>query len=125
VGFNISAHDYLQASRLRAQLTRQFVHDVFADVDALITPTIPEPPPSYADAKAGTVDEVVRRMGRYSRLTRPFNALGLPALTVPCGFSTDGRPLGLQIVGRPFAEATVLQLGAAYQRVTDWHARRP
>jgi aspartyl-tRNA(Asn)/glutamyl-tRNA(Gln) amidotransferase subunit A len=125
VGFNISAHDYLQALRLRAQLTRQFVRDVFAEVDALITPTIPEPAPAYTDAKAGTVDDVVRRMGRYSRLTRPFNALGLPALTVPCGFSTDGLPLGLQIVGRPFAEATVLRLGAAYQRVTDWHDRRP
>ena len=125
VGFNISAHDYLQALRLRAQLTRQFVRDVFAEVDALITPTIPEPAPAYTDAKAGTVDDVVRRMGRYSRLTRPFNALGLPALTVPCGFSAEGLPFGLQIVGRPFAEATVLRLGAAYQRVTDWHDRRP
>jgi aspartyl-tRNA(Asn)/glutamyl-tRNA(Gln) amidotransferase subunit A len=125
VGFHISAHDYLQASRLRAQLTRQFVRDVFADVDLLITPTLPEPAPAYADAKAGSVDEVVRRMGRYSRLTRPFNALGLPALTVPCGYSSDGLPLGLQIVGRPFAEATVLRLGEAYQRATAWHQRRP
>ena len=125
VGFHISAHDYLQASRLRAQLTRQFVRDVFADVDVLITPTLPQPAPTYADAKAGSVDEVVRRMGRYSRLTRPFNALGLPALTVPCGFSRDGLPLGLQIVGRPFAEATVLRLGEAYRRATAWHVRHP
>jgi aspartyl-tRNA(Asn)/glutamyl-tRNA(Gln) amidotransferase subunit A len=125
VGFGISAHDYLQASRLRAQLARQFVRDVFGEVDALITPTIPEPAPAYADAKAGTVDEVVRRMGRFSRLTRPFNLLGLPALTVPCGLSPAGLPLGLQIVGRPFDEATVLRLGAAYQRVTDRHDRRP
>ena len=71
------------------------------------------------------MEDVVRRMGRFSRLTRPFNALGLPALTVPCGFSRDGLPLALQIVGRPFAEATVLRLGHAYQRATEWHARRP
>jgi aspartyl-tRNA(Asn)/glutamyl-tRNA(Gln) amidotransferase subunit A len=125
LGFHISAHDYLQASRLRAQLTRQFVRDVFAEVDVLITPTIPEPAPALSDAKAGSVDDVVKRMGRFSRLTRPFNALGLPALTVPCGFSSDGLPLALQIVGRPFDEATVLRLGHAYQRVTEWHVRRP
>ncbi len=125
VGFQISAHDYLQAGRLRAQLARQFVADVFADVDVLIVPAIPEPAPALADAKAGSVEDVVERMGRFSRLTRPFNGLGLPALTVPCGFSADGRPFALQIVGRPFAEATVLRLGHAYQGVTDWHTRRP
>ena len=64
-------------------------------------------------------------MGRFSRLTRPFNGLGLPALSVPCGFSGDGRPLAVQIVGRPFDEATVLRLGHAYERATDWGARRP
>jgi aspartyl-tRNA(Asn)/glutamyl-tRNA(Gln) amidotransferase subunit A len=55
-------------------------------------------------------------MGRFSRLTRPFNGLGLPALALPCGAASDGRPLALQIVGRPFDEATVLRLGHAYQR---------
>jgi aspartyl-tRNA(Asn)/glutamyl-tRNA(Gln) amidotransferase subunit A len=124
IGFQIPAHDYLQAGRLRAQLARQFVAGVFADVDVLIAATIPEAAPALADAKAGSADDVVARMGRFSRLTRPFNGLGLPALSVPCGFSADGRPLAFQIVGRPFAEATVLRLGHAYQRVTDWHARR-
>jgi aspartyl-tRNA(Asn)/glutamyl-tRNA(Gln) amidotransferase subunit A len=125
VGFQISARDYLQAGRLRAQLARQFVADVFADVDVLVVPAIPEPAPALADAKAGSVDDVVARMGQFSRLTRPLNSLGLPALSVPCGFSADGRPLAFQIVGRPFAEATVLRLGHAYQGVTDWHSRRP
>ena len=59
---------------------------------------------------AGAVEEIVRRMGRFSRLTRPFNGLGLPVLAVPCGLSADGRPLGLQIVGRPFDEATIFRL---------------
>ena len=125
VGFQISARDYLQAGRLRAQLARQFVAEVFADVDVLIVPAIPEPAPSLADAKAGSVDDVVARMGQFSRLTRPFNSLGFPALSVPCGFSGDGRPISFQVVGRPFAEATVLRLGHAYQGVTDWHTRRP
>jgi len=125
VGFQISAHDYLQAGRLRAQLARQFVADVFAEVDVLVAPTIPEAAPALANAKAGTAEDVVARMGTFSRLTRPFNGLGLPALSVPCGFSADGRPLAMQLVGRPFAESTVLRVGHAYQRVTDWHTRRP
>jgi aspartyl-tRNA(Asn)/glutamyl-tRNA(Gln) amidotransferase subunit A len=125
VGFHVSAQDYLQAGRLRARLARQFVAEVFADVDVLIAPTIPEPAPPLAETTAGPVEAFVQRMGRFSRLTRPFNALGLPALSVPCGFSADGRPLAFQLVGRPFAEATVLRLGHAYQRETDWHTRRP
>jgi Asp-tRNA(Asn)/Glu-tRNA(Gln) amidotransferase A subunit family amidase len=125
VGFHISAHDYLQASRLRARLARSFVAEAFADVDVLIVPTIPEAPPLHAEMKAGPVEAFVERMGRFSRLTRPFNGLGVPALSVPCGFSADGRPFALQIVGRPFAEATVLRLGHAYQSVTEWHTRRP
>ena len=125
VGFHISAHDYLQALRLRSRLTREFVAEVFAEVDALVVPAIPEPAPSLEAAKAGSVDDVVARMGRFSRLTRPFNTLGLPALTVPCGFSSDARPLALQIVGRAFDEATVLRMGHAYQQATSWHVEGP
>lgn len=118
VGFNISAHDYLQAQRLRARLTREFVVEVFRAVDVLVAPVIPEPAPALDGVKAGSVEDVVRRMGRFSRLTRPFSALGLPALSVPVGLSADGRPLALQIVGRPFDEATVLRLGHAYETAT-------
>ena len=125
VGFHLTAHDYLQALRLRTRYARAFVAEVFAEVDALLAPVIPEPAPALDAVKAGTVDEVVMRMGRFSRLTRPFNGLGLPALSVPCGFSADGRPLALQVVGRPFDEATVLRLGHAYERATDWITRRP
>ena len=125
VGFHISAHDYLQALRLRARLTREFIADVFPEIDALVAPAIPEPAPELAATKAGTADEFVARMGRFSRLTRPFNGLGLPALALPCGMSADGRPLALQIVGRPFDEATVLRLGHAYQQATTWHLTPP
>jgi aspartyl-tRNA(Asn)/glutamyl-tRNA(Gln) amidotransferase subunit A len=113
-GFHISAHDYLQALRLRGRLTREFVREVFGEVDALVLPVIPEPAPALDAVKAGTPDEIVAMMGRFSRLTRPFN--GLPALALPCGAAPDGRPLALQIVGRPFDEGTVLRLGHAYER---------
>ena len=125
VGLHVSAHDYLQAGRLRARLTREFVAEVFAEVDVVLAPAIPEPAPALAAVTAGPADEIVRRMGRFSRLTRPFNVLGLPVVSVPCGFTADGRPLGLQIAGRPFDEATILRLAHAYEQATDWHRRRP
>src|SRR5262245_42744488 len=67
----------------------------------------------------------IKQMGRFSRLTRPFNGLGLPALSLPCGFSTRGLPLALAIVGRPFDEATVLRAGQAYEQAAGWVSRRP
>jgi aspartyl-tRNA(Asn)/glutamyl-tRNA(Gln) amidotransferase subunit A len=125
LGMHIAAHDYLQALRLRAHLTRDFIADVFARVDVLLAPVIPEPAPPLTHATEGSVDELVARQGRFSRLTRPFNGLGLPALSVPCGFSSAGLPLGFQLVGRPFAEPTVLRAGHAYQQATDWLSRLP
>jgi aspartyl-tRNA(Asn)/glutamyl-tRNA(Gln) amidotransferase subunit A len=116
IGFGIAATDYLQALRLRARLARTFIADVFARVDLLVAPVIPEPAPTYAACEAGGVEAKVARMGRFSRLTRPFNGLGLPALAVPCGLSPAGLPFAFQIVGRPFDEARVLRLGHAFER---------
>jgi aspartyl-tRNA(Asn)/glutamyl-tRNA(Gln) amidotransferase subunit A len=124
-GLTVSAYEYLQGQRLRARFTREFIEAVFSRIDVLVTPTIPEPAPALADAKAGASVDIVARMGRFSRLTRPFNALGVPALSVPCGAAADGRPLAMQLVGRPFEEATLLRLGDAYERATAWHRRRP
>jgi aspartyl-tRNA(Asn)/glutamyl-tRNA(Gln) amidotransferase subunit A len=126
VGLHIAAFDYLQSLRLRARLAREFIDAVFADVDVLVIPTIPEPPPPLAEVTEVPVGEVIARMARFSRLTRPFNGLGLPALSVPCGFSADGLPLGLQIIGRPFDEATVLRVGRAWEQAAgEIMARRP
>jgi aspartyl-tRNA(Asn)/glutamyl-tRNA(Gln) amidotransferase subunit A len=125
LGFRIPAHDYLQALRLRARLARRFLREVFAEADVLVAPVIPEPAPPIADAIAGAPEEVARRQGRFSRLTRPFNGFGAPALALPCGFSGEGLPLALQIVGRPFDEATVLRAGHAYEQAAGWHRRRP
>jgi aspartyl-tRNA(Asn)/glutamyl-tRNA(Gln) amidotransferase subunit A len=125
LGFRISAYDYLQALRLRARLTRAFIHEVFAGADVLVAPVIPEPAPPLAHAIEGTVEELTERQGRFARLTRSINGLGLPALALPCGFSQAGLPLAMQIIGRPFDEATVLRAGQAYERAAGWTARRP
>ena len=122
-GFSVSAVQYLEAQRIRERFAREFAATAFADADVLLTPTIPEPAPAYAAAKAGSVEDIVARMGRFSRLTRPLNAAAVPAVSVPCGWTSDGRPLALQIVGRPFDEATVLRVARAYERAADW--RRP
>jgi aspartyl-tRNA(Asn)/glutamyl-tRNA(Gln) amidotransferase subunit A len=124
IGLHVSAHDYLQAGRLRARLTREFVDEVFGEVDAILAAAIPEPAPQLAAVTAGAVEEIVRRMGRFSRLTRPFNGLGLPVLAVPCGLSADGLPLGLQIVGRPFDEATIFRLGLTVEQALPRPAPR-
>jgi aspartyl-tRNA(Asn)/glutamyl-tRNA(Gln) amidotransferase subunit A len=111
--------------RVRARATRVFIREVFREVDLLVAPVIPEPALPWAEAKAGSPGEVARRMGRFSRLTRPLNALGLPALSLPCGTSPDHRPLAVQIVGRPFDEAGVLRLARACERETAWTSARP
>ena len=111
VGLRVRAHDYLQALRLRAQLARGFIREVFAEVDALVAPVIPEPGPALADVKSGSVDEVVARMGRFSRLARPFNGLRLPALSVPCGFSASG-PAARAPGGGPAVRRTASSYGS-------------
>jgi aspartyl-tRNA(Asn)/glutamyl-tRNA(Gln) amidotransferase subunit A len=124
-GLDVKAVDYVQALRRRPEIAREFIAVAFADADVLITPTTGEPPPTYATAKSGTVADVVARMAAFTRCTRVFNTIGLPALSLPCGFTAAGLPLALQIVGRPFDEATVLRVGHAYEQATDWHRRRP
>lgn len=125
IGFSISATDYLQALRLRARLTRAFIDEAFSDVDVLVLPVIPEPAPTYEANEVGGVEAKVARMGRFSRLTRPINGLGLPALSVPCGLSRAGLPLAFQIVARPFDEETVAWLGHMYERAAGGVRRPP
>jgi aspartyl-tRNA(Asn)/glutamyl-tRNA(Gln) amidotransferase subunit A len=124
-GFAVSAVEYLQALEQRTKVTREFIATIFAEADVLVTPTIPEPAPTYATAKAGSVADVIARMIAFTRFTRVFNTVGLPALSLPCGFTAAGLPVALQIVGRPFDEATVLRVAHAYEQATEWHRRRP
>jgi aspartyl-tRNA(Asn)/glutamyl-tRNA(Gln) amidotransferase subunit A len=110
---------YIEARR-QLILARRSVAAVFADVDVLVTPTTMAPPVRVADALAAAPDEF-----GMIRNTLPFNALGLPTISVPCGFTRAGLPIGLQITGPRLGEARVLALGHAYEQATDWHLREP
>jgi aspartyl-tRNA(Asn)/glutamyl-tRNA(Gln) amidotransferase subunit A len=124
VGAFVSGADYLKGQRVR-RLLRDEVDQALGGVDVLIAPTVP-----IAATEVGVreVDVNGRREAvrpSLIRYTRPFNASGHPAASVPCGFTADGLPIGMQVIGRSFDEATVLRVADAYQRVTDWHTRRP
>jgi len=112
----VSAEEYLAAQRIRERVTAEFL-DAFThqDLDALVTPATP-----YTAFGLGASPP--QDMGR---LTRPLSLAGLPSLSIPCGYSEAGMPIGMQLVGRSLDEQTLLQIGHAYQRVTDWHSRIP
>lgn len=124
VGAFVSGADYLKGQRVR-RLIRDEVDRVLGGVDVLIAPTVPiaATPVGAREAVVNGAPQPVRPS--LLRYTRPFNASGHPAASVPCGFTADGLPIGMQVIGRSFDEATVLRVADAYQRVTDWHARRP
>ena len=110
----LPATDYIHAQRLRKRMQLEFAQ-VWSTVDCLIAPTTPNTAPRVGDTtvKLGGKEEDVRLAT--TRLVRSFNLLGLPALSMPCGVSTDGLPVGLQIVGAPFEEALLLRVGAAME----------
>jgi aspartyl-tRNA(Asn)/glutamyl-tRNA(Gln) amidotransferase subunit A len=92
---------------------------MFDQFDVLILPTTPIAAPVLEGENA------VERARQLTRFTAPFNLTGLPALTVPCGFTHEELPIGLQIVSRPWNEAGVLRTGYAYQQATTWHKMKP
>jgi Asp-tRNA(Asn)/Glu-tRNA(Gln) amidotransferase A subunit family amidase len=108
------------ARRARSQIKEE-VRQAFStgSLDAILTPTLPRTS-IRLDTMVISVD-----LPRYMSFTIPWNLTGQPALSVPCGFSSDELPVGLQIIGRPFDEARVLGVGRAYQSLTSWHRRRP
>jgi aspartyl-tRNA(Asn)/glutamyl-tRNA(Gln) amidotransferase subunit A len=124
LGNFVLARDYLQAQRFRTLLGNRLA-EALQHVDFLVTPTLPITATSMGEpiVEIREVEQPVYLA--LLRNTEPFNLAGLPALTVPCGFSSKGLPIGLQIVGRPFDEAGTLRVGHAFQCATDWHLRRP
>jgi len=123
-GKGVSAIEYVKAQRARMQFRRDMLA-ACANVDVLLTPGELVPPPLH-DARSLTINgKETSLMAALISATCPFNLTGQPALTVPCGFSASGLPLALQIIGKPFDEATVLQVGHAYEVHTSWHEHRP
>jgi aspartyl-tRNA(Asn)/glutamyl-tRNA(Gln) amidotransferase subunit A len=115
---DVVAADYIVARRNLQQLRRS-IRDVFRSVDLLITPTTPIPPSTINEAREEG-ENLLR-----SRNTRPFNHYALPTVSVPCGFTRNGLPIGLQISGPPWAEGRVLALARAYGNSSLWHKQRP
>jgi aspartyl-tRNA(Asn)/glutamyl-tRNA(Gln) amidotransferase subunit A len=124
-GVAIPAALYLEALQLRPRLLARFVEPVYARCDVLATPTLAEPVPTLAATDVGGGETMWTLIAALVRCVAPFNYLGLPALSVPVGPDGNGLPVGLQLVGRPFAEALLLRVAAAYQRHSDWHEHRP
>jgi aspartyl-tRNA(Asn)/glutamyl-tRNA(Gln) amidotransferase subunit A len=121
-GEGVSAAEYIRC-RGELEVARRNIGAVFADVDVLVTPTMPMPAPAIADLKKDP--EALRPAElRLLRNTRPFNVWGLPAISVPCGFTASGLPIGLQIAGAHWREDLVLRVAWAYERATAWHGRR-
>lgn len=116
-GYALTALDLTRATRRRLAVEREFAR-AFEQVDCLVAPTVPVLPRRIDEPDVGIVDAL-------TRLNSPQNMAGLPALSLPCGFSSSGLPIGLQLIAPAGRDEIALSLGAAYQRETDWHRRRP
>ncbi|HET9182716.1 MAG TPA: amidase [Candidatus Angelobacter sp.] len=122
-GSDITAAGYIEKYRELLHHRREVLH-VFEEVDLVLTPTSPVLPPSFAELKKQP-DKLRSKELVMLRNTRPWNVYGLPAISIPCGSSASGLPIGLQIIGAPGAEGVVMSLAYAYERETDWHKKRP
>jgi len=122
-GSDVTAPQYIQAQRELLHQRRQILQ-LFERVDLVLTPTTPKLAPTFSDLQSAP-DQLRNKELIMLRNTRPFNVYGLPSLSLNCGFSKSGLPIGLQIVGAPGAEGSVLALASAYQKQTDWHKQKP
>jgi len=118
LGATYLAVHYVQAQRLREMAVAVWRAEVFSKVDLIATPTTPI---SARPIEEGDLQVTFNLI----RFTNPLNFLGVPAISIPCGFTAEGLPVGLQLAGRWWDEATVLRAAYAYEQATDWHSRRP
>lgn len=123
-GLAIPAITYLETMRWRGPALAAHAEAV-AGLDAVIAPVSPVPAPTIAESDVGGGPGAEVVIQQLTRFTRPVNYLGVPALAIPCGFSRSGLPIGMQLIGGSFEEATLLRIGAAFQRATDFHNKMP
>jgi aspartyl-tRNA(Asn)/glutamyl-tRNA(Gln) amidotransferase subunit A len=125
-GLVLPATRYIEALSARGRHVAAFLDTVMADVDVLHCPAIPVPIPTIAETDLeGTGEAVLALVGRITQFTRPFNFLGVPAISVPCGFTGNGLPVAFQVAAKPFAEPLLLRVAASYQAATEFHERVP
>jgi aspartyl-tRNA(Asn)/glutamyl-tRNA(Gln) amidotransferase subunit A len=123
-GLAIPGVSYLEAMRWRGPALSAYLAAV-AGVDAVVAPVAPVAAPTIAESDVGNSPDAEAVIQRLTRFTRPINYLGLPSLSIPAGFTRGGLPVGMQLIGRPFDEAMLLRIGAAFQRASDFHERAP
>lgn len=123
-GFFISAVDFVEAQRARTLFYRESLN-MMKKIDLLAGPTVPVTAFEIGKTRVDVGERTAGAIALLTQYTRPFNLNGFPAVTVPCGFSGCGLPVGLQLAGRPLEEETVLRAAHAYEQSTDWHLRRP
>lgn len=125
VTLGTTGRDYVDAQRWRARGLRDFCAQVFTQCDALLAPVLSFAVPKISDVDVTGGPKMLAILDEITRLMRPVNLLGLPGLALPAGFTPNGLPCGMQMLGRPFAESLLYRIGAAYQSATDWHTRMP
>lgn len=121
----VPAGAYLAMVQARARVIREFVAAVFSRCDVLHCPVIGTPVPTLDETDVGDRPEFGQMIAALTRCTRPFNYLGLPALSVPAGFTASGLPAAFQLVGRPFGEARLFRAGATHDRAAQWSRVEP
>ncbi len=120
----VRAVDYLKAQKVREQVRADF-RAAFARVDAIVAPTTPIPAPRLGENTAKIAGESQSVRGALVRMNRPANFTGFPVISVPCGFTRGGLPIGMALHGAEWGEAQLLRIAAAYEQATEWHKRRP
>jgi aspartyl-tRNA(Asn)/glutamyl-tRNA(Gln) amidotransferase subunit A len=123
-GAKVPAHRYLAGFDVRRRLLVEF-DTAFQDVDAIVAPTVPVPAPLIGAESVQIDGEQFAVRPAIVGHCRPANFTGLPAISVPCGFTRDGLPVGLQLIGRAFDEAMLLRIAFSYERANDWGERHP
>jgi aspartyl-tRNA(Asn)/glutamyl-tRNA(Gln) amidotransferase subunit A len=118
LGSMFNAVHYIEAQRFREMVTRAWRDEVFSQVDLVVAPATPTPAPLIEESDLSATMGLIR-------LTNPLNLMGVPVVSVPCGFSKEGLPLGMQLAGRWWDEATALRAAHAYEQACDWKDRRP
>jgi aspartyl-tRNA(Asn)/glutamyl-tRNA(Gln) amidotransferase subunit A len=124
-GFFIPATSYIRALKLRGTYLREIAKAVFSKIDLLMTPVLAIPVPTIAETSGKRGKDYLDMVVALTRNTKVVNYLGVPAVSVPCGFTANGMPAAFQLIGRPLAEAVLLRAAHRYQGVTDWHLRAP
>ena len=124
-GFFVLATDYIQALKLRGSFLGELLRGAFAEVDLLHTPVITKLLPTIEQTRTSSGPAYLDMVVSLTRNTKVVNYLGLPAISVPCGFDHRGLPIAFQLIGRPFAEPDLLVAAHGYEQATDWWRRAP